>query len=185
MLFTSQYSVGDRLIKQTQGVLLRACQPSSEFHPSLSVGSTTPRTGVAEGPANVDIPILSVMFSTQQLLVTRGQGEILGMAPDSPKRRLAVLLEKALSLIKIECPFSLLAEYLNRVIRLAQIFVIQCLCHNILFVAERVPGINNAIADALSWFQEHRFRELAPEASIQSNLMPVALWKLGRERSSK
>lgn len=45
-------------------------------------------------------------------------------------------------------------------------FLLHCLCHNLLFVDEHVLGVSNDTADALSWFHERRFRNLAPEAEV-------------------
>ncbi|XP_053164753.1 uncharacterized protein LOC128350441 isoform X1 [Hemicordylus capensis] len=66
-----------------------------------------------------------------------------------------------------------------RVMGLVRAFVLQCLRANILFVARHVPGLQNDIADALSRFQLDRFRELAPEAMRDPEVMPEALWRLG------
>lgn len=49
-----------------------------------------------------------------------------------------------------------------------------------LFVTEPMPGVNN---DVLSCFQEHWFRKLAPDANLELEAMPQALWNLGRVKS--
>ncbi|KAJ1209296.1 hypothetical protein NDU88_004674 [Pleurodeles waltl] len=67
----------------------------------------------------------------------------------------------------------------ERVLRLLRIFLLNCLRFNIMFKARHVPGINNDIADALSRFQWHRFRGLAPGADVQKTAIPGELWEIG------
>ena len=67
----------------------------------------------------------------------------------------------------------------ERVMRLVRKYVLTCLEANILFCARYVPGVNNKVADALSCFQEERFRTLAPSASSTSEEFPEELWSLG------
>ena len=55
---------------------------------------------------------------------------------------------------------------------------IKCLQQNIVMRAEHVSGANNSITDALSRFQIHRFRELAPTADQEPYKMPTQLWKI-------
>lgn len=66
-----------------------------------------------------------------------------------------------------------------KVMRLVRAFVLQCLRINALFIVQHVPGLQNGVADALSRFQEERFRELAPAASPFPDPMPQWLWSLG------
>lgn len=67
----------------------------------------------------------------------------------------------------------------ERVMRLVRKLVLVCLLSNITFSARHVAGINNCIADALSRFQEERFRSLAPEANRYPDAFPHELWELG------
>ena len=65
---------------------------------------------------------------------------------------------------------------------LVRLLVEICLCHNIIFKAQHIPGLNNEIADSLSRFQFNRFRKLAPQADKEGTPVPEDLWKklLGR-----
>lgn len=67
----------------------------------------------------------------------------------------------------------------ERVMRLVRKLVLTCLQANISFSARYVPGTSNCIADALSRFQEDRFRELAPEARQCPESFMEELWNLG------
>ena len=58
------------------------------------------------------------------------------------------------------------------IMKLMRRLVITAGLHNFSFVAEHVPGVNNAIADALSRFQMPRFRKLAPHAQEQPCQLP-------------
>ncbi|XP_067318612.1 uncharacterized protein [Anolis sagrei] len=69
-----------------------------------------------------------------------------------------------------------------RVMRLVRLFVLTCLEANITFSARYIPGVNNEIADALSRFQEDRFRSLAPGADLLPASFPLDLWTLGDGR---
>ena len=60
-----------------------------------------------------------------------------------------------------------------RVMHLVRLFVLECLRYNISFRAVHVPGASNEIADALSRFQAHRFREVAPHAEAQMTPLPA------------
>lgn len=60
----------------------------------------------------------------------------------------------------------------SMVMRLVHSFVLQCLRYNILFVAHHVPGVQNDMADALSQFQQQRFRDLSPDANKEPEVMP-------------
>lgn len=66
-----------------------------------------------------------------------------------------------------------------RVMRLVRAFVLQCLRINTLISVRHVPGLENGVADALSRFQEERFRQLAPAACPYPDPMPPWLWSLG------
>ena len=46
---------------------------------------------------------------------------------------------------------------------------------------KHIMGINNSTADALSRFQVHRFREVAPEAEAQPTILPNAVTQLLQE----
>ena len=48
--------------------------------------------------------------------------------------------------------------------RLVRHFVLLCMEWNISFRSLHIPGVENEIADALSRFQDSRFRKLAPDA---------------------
>ena len=60
-----------------------------------------------------------------------------------------------------------------RVMHLVRLFVLECLRYNISFRAVHVPGASNEIADALSRFQAHHFREVAPHAEAQMTPLPA------------
>lgn len=47
--------------------------------------------------------------------------------------------------------------------------------HNFSFAAQHIPGVNNAIADALSRFRWQDFRQLAPRANRSPSAIPEAL----------
>lgn len=64
------------------------------------------------------------------------------------------------------------------VMKLLRFFILQCLKLNILFAARHIAGKDNDIADALSRFQVHRFRELAPGAEERGLEVPAFLWRL-------
>lgn len=53
-----------------------------------------------------------------------------------------------------------------------------CLRLNILLKAEHIPGTRNIICDALSRFQNARFRALAPEADEQPAPIPQHVWEV-------
>lgn len=93
--------------------------------------------------------------------------------------------------VKFWCDNQAVVQVVNKltsrshmVMRLVRAFVLQCLRFNILFVAEHIPGVQNNIADALSRFQEQRFRELAPRAHRDPEAMPEDLWSLGERKPS-
>ena len=64
------------------------------------------------------------------------------------------------------------------VMKLVRFMVLQCLKYNLLFSAKHIPGKLNNIADALSRFQESRFREAAPHAEVFATPVPDFLWTL-------
>lgn len=64
------------------------------------------------------------------------------------------------------------------IMKLVRFFVLQCLKLNVGFKARHIPGKDNDIADALSRFQEERFRQLAPGADLTGGQVPHFLWEL-------
>ena len=49
-----------------------------------------------------------------------------------------------------------------------------CAAHNNFNVCvQHIPGMTNNIADALSRFQHHRFRRMAPNANPQPDIIPA------------
>ena len=49
-----------------------------------------------------------------------------------------------------------------------------CAAHNNFNVCvQHIPGVNNVIADALSRFQQDRFRKLAPKANLHPDNIPA------------
>ena len=64
------------------------------------------------------------------------------------------------------------------IMKLVRFFVLQCLKLSLSFSGRYIPGKDNNIADALSRFQEKRFRELAPEAEVAGTQVPQFLWNL-------
>ena len=69
---------------------------------------------------------------------------------------------------------------------LVRLLVEVCLCQNILFKAQYIPGLNNEIADSLSRFQFDKFRKLAPQADKEGTPVPEVIWMklLGRLTAS-
>ena len=45
--------------------------------------------------------------------------------------------------------------------------------HNFNVCVQHIPGVRNDIADALSCFQHHRFRRLAPNANPHPDIIPA------------
>lgn len=87
--------------------------------------------------------------------------------------------------LKFMCDNSSVCHILNKmssksemVMVLLRNLTIKCLQQNIVVKAEHVSGANNSITDALSRFQIHRFRELAPTADQEPYKMPTQLWKI-------
>lgn len=66
----------------------------------------------------------------------------------------------------------------NEVMRLVRKLTLLCLQRNILLKAEHIPGTNNEICDALSRFQDARFRALAPEADALPASIPDEVWSI-------
>ncbi|XP_069093123.1 uncharacterized protein [Pleurodeles waltl] len=65
------------------------------------------------------------------------------------------------------------------VLQLMHVFVLQCLRHDIHFIARYVPGANNDIADALSRSQWERFHGLTTGVALRRIYMPEVLWTVG------
>ena len=53
---------------------------------------------------------------------------------------------------------------------------IVCMKRNITVKARHLPGKNNLICDAISRFQNQRFRTLAPDADEHPTEIPSYLW---------
>lgn len=64
------------------------------------------------------------------------------------------------------------------VMHLVRFLTILCMKLNILIKADHIPGRDNKICDALSRFQQKRFRELAPEADLHPQSIPEFLWNI-------
>ena len=65
----------------------------------------------------------------------------------------------------------------KRLMILVRKFVLQCMCYNILFKAEHLPGSSNVLADHLSRQQVAAFKKLAPWAEpspvvVPENILP-------------
>ena len=67
------------------------------------------------------------------------------------------------------------------IMHLVRQLVTICLQHNIRFRSCHVPGARNNIADALSRFQNARFRQLAPDADLLATPLPRHLWAIFTE----
>ena len=65
-----------------------------------------------------------------------------------------------------------------RIMDLVRLLVLLSMKHNFFVRAQHVPGVSNAIADALSRFQVQRFRELAPHADPHPCTIPPSLLTL-------
>ena len=63
----------------------------------------------------------------------------------------------------------------TKIMDLVRKITVQTLIHNFTLNAKHVPGLDNSVADALSRFQMHRFRQLAPTASPQATAIPESL----------
>ena len=61
---------------------------------------------------------------------------------------------------------------------LLHFLVLVSMKHNFYVRARHVPGIHNEIADALSRFQEKRFRAMAPQAESTPCTIPPSLMTL-------
>lgn len=53
--------------------------------------------------------------------------------------------------------------------------VMACLCHNIVFKANHIPGVNNNLADALSRLQVQAFKQMAPQMDSLPTPIPLCL----------
>ena len=65
-----------------------------------------------------------------------------------------------------------------RIMDLVRLLVLLSMKYNFFVRAQHVPGVSNAIADALSRFQVQRFRELAPHADPHPCTIPPSLLTL-------
>lgn len=65
-----------------------------------------------------------------------------------------------------------------RIMDLVRFLVLISMKHNFFVRARHVAGVNNGIADALSRFQEQRFRQLAPHAAPRPCTIPPSLMTL-------
>ena len=65
-----------------------------------------------------------------------------------------------------------------RIMDLVRRLVLLSMQHNFVVRARHVPGVSNAIADALSRFQMQRFRVLAPDADQNPCTIPPSLMTL-------
>ena len=65
-----------------------------------------------------------------------------------------------------------------RVLALLRVLTMQGIFHNCVFKADHIPGSKNNVADALSRFQQERFRRLAPLADTAATPMPAYLWNI-------
>jgi hypothetical protein len=66
----------------------------------------------------------------------------------------------------------------KQVMVLVRLLALRCLELNVLVRAAHLPGTHNVICDALSRFQNTKFRELAPDADPQPALVPHHLWNV-------
>ena len=65
-----------------------------------------------------------------------------------------------------------------RIMDLVRFLVLISMKHNFFVRARHVAGVNNGIADALSRFQEQRFRQLASHAAPRPCTIPPSLMTL-------
>lgn len=68
------------------------------------------------------------------------------------------------------------------VLSLLRRLVLKCLTFNVCIRARHVPGVLNCAADSLSRFQFQVFRQLCPEADLESFPFPEVLWDMVTER---
>lgn len=87
--------------------------------------------------------------------------------------------------IRINCDNKAVVHILNtmtskntRVLALLRFLTIQCVKRNCIIKASHIEGIKNEIADALSRFQNHRFRSLVEQADPEATPMPNYLWNI-------
>ncbi|XP_067681481.1 uncharacterized protein [Haliotis asinina] len=66
----------------------------------------------------------------------------------------------------------------KRVMALVRCLVLLSLQHNIIFHAKYISTHENAIADALSRFQWHRFHQMAPDADPTQTSLPRGIWEI-------
>ncbi len=87
--------------------------------------------------------------------------------------------------IRFHCDNKAVVKILNtmssksvRVLALLRVLTMQGIFHNCVFKADHIPGSKNNVADALSRFQQERFRRLAPLADTAATPMPAYLWNI-------
>ena len=66
---------------------------------------------------------------------------------------------------------------------LVRAITLRCLHRNIVVKAEHLAGIQNDVTDSLSRLQMARFRKLAPEADLDTELVPDHLWNIFKQES--
>ncbi len=65
-----------------------------------------------------------------------------------------------------------------KIMDLVRTLTLTTMQHNVYFFAKHIPGIRNDIANSLSRFQVHQFRELAPWADALLQQIPPHLLEL-------
>jgi hypothetical protein len=78
----------------------------------------------------------------------------------------------------VVCILNTMTSKSPLILSLVRILTMQCLRHNCLIKASHIAGSKNNIADALSRFQNQKFRELAPQADTTMTPMPDHLWNI-------
>ena len=66
----------------------------------------------------------------------------------------------------------------KQIMKLVRPLVLWTMLNDIQFKARYINTTKNSIADALSRFQMHRFRLLAPQAEKQPAPVPTEFWKI-------
>ena len=66
----------------------------------------------------------------------------------------------------------------KQIMKLVRPLVLLTMLNDIQFKARYINTTKNSIADALSRFQTHRFRLLAPQAEKQPASVPTEFWKI-------
>jgi hypothetical protein len=84
--------------------------------------------------------------------------------------------------IRFHCDNKAVVYILNTMssksVRVLALLTMQGIFHNCVFKADHIPGSKNDVADALSRFQQERFRRLAPLADTAATPMPAYLWNI-------